>query len=448
MRTLVWLIFLVAIAAGSAVVFVPDARDRIEAATGVKLPAAPGATKSAGDAKSAGKRGPQAVPVTVATVVEQDMPVVLSAAGSVEALASVAIRSRVDGQIVSVGFNEGELVKEGQVLFQFDDRLVKAQIQQAEANIAKDVASLADAEATLARRETLIRQKITSEASLDTAKAAVGALKASINAGKAALDVQKTQLDYLTIRAPITARTGSLSAKMGSNVRAADVTPLVTLNQISPIVVSFAMPQSDLPALRDALKRGASADVNIIGTKPIRTVGKLTFVDNQVDKTTGTVTAKVTSENKDETLWPGQAVEVELTTEIKPKMLSVPASGILPSQQGMIAWIAGADNKVAAQDVVLERIVGQTAFIASGLKAGERVVIDGQLRIAPGTLVDAKEAAPPPRPKAAIDVPAASEPVPAPETPAKSKPAAEASPPGSKKRSPEAKSGAPVPGRT
>lgn len=394
---------LLAVASAAAlVVFVPDARHRFEAATGWKVPVAIPAKQDASAPKEGQKKGgAAAVPVTAATVAETDMPVMLSAAGSVEALASVAVRTRVDGQIVTVGFKEGDVVTQGQVLFQFDDRLVKAQIAQAEANIARDRASLTDAEGILSRRETLIQKKITSEASLDTAKAAVNALKAAIAAGQAALEVQKTQLDYLTIRAPITARTGSLSAKAGTNVRAADATPLVTLNQVKPIVVAFAMPQTDLTQLRAALQRGAKADVIVPGTKPIRVPADLSFVDNQVDKSTGTVTAKVTAKNDDEVLWPGLAVEVELTVEVKPKVAAVPASAILPAQQGMIAWVVGADNKVAPREVTVARIVGQTAFIASGLTPGERVVTDGQLRLATGTTVSIAEPKPPADPKAA-----------------------------------------------
>jgi membrane fusion protein, multidrug efflux system len=419
------------VAATAIVTFVPSARERFETATGWKIPV--GAAKPV-DGKAAQKKGgAQAVPVTAATVTETDMPVILSGAGTVEALASVAVRTRVDGQIISVGFNEGDLVKEGQMLFQFDERLVRAQIAQAEANIAKDRAAMADAEGILARRETLIQKKITSEASLDTAKATVNALKASIAAGQAALDVQKTQLDYLTIRAPITARTGSLSAKAGTNVRAADTTPLVTLNQVKPIVVAFAMPQTDLTALRDALKRGAQADILVPGSKPLRVTGDLTFVDNQVDKSTGTVMAKVTSKNETEALWPGLAVEVELTVEVKPKMPAVPASAVLPAQQGMIAWVIGGDGKVEPRPVSVERIVGQTAFMSSGLKTGDRVVTDGQLRLASGTTVTISE------PKAA---PAA----PAPTADKKPSPPATAS--DQKTGKPEAKNPAPVPGRS
>ncbi len=401
MRKLLFLTIGLAASIAAVVTFVPEARQRAEALTGLKLGAPPVAST---DTKAAPKKsGPAAAPVTVATVVETDMPIILSSPGTVEALATVAVRTRVDGQIVSVGFNEGDLVNEGQVLFQLDDRLVRAQIQQAEANIAKDEASLADATATLGRREQLVRQRITTEALLDTAKAVVGALRGSIAAGKAALDVQKTQLDYLTIKAPITARTGSLSAKLGANIRAADQIPLVTLNQTKPIVVGFAMPQTDLTALREALKRGAKADILVPGSKPVRVTGDLTFVDNQVDRTTGTVTAKVTSANTEEWLWPGLAVEVELTVEVRPKIAAVPASAVLPAQQGMMTWVVAPDNKVAPRQVILERIVGQLAFVTGGLKSGERVVTDGQLRLAPGATVSVQEPKAPAAPKSSVD---------------------------------------------
>jgi len=390
MRRAIAFLLVVLVAGGGILYSSPEARTLFAATTGVDVsPLISGPQTST--APSAKRAGPPAAPVAAAVVAETDMPIVLSAAGTVEALATVAIRTRVDGQIVSVGFREGDLVTEGQVLFQLDDRLVKAQLAQAEANIAKDVASLADAEGILARREQLVRQKISSEAALDTAKANAGALKASIAAGRAAVDVQKTQLDYLTIRAPITGRTGSLTAKLGSAIRAADQMALLTINQTKPIAIGFAMPQTDLTALRQALTRGAKAEVVIPGTPALRVPADLTFVDNQVDKSTGTVTAKVTSANAEETLWPGLAVEVELTVEVRPRIPAVPASAILPAQQGMIAWVISPDNKVTPRPVALDRIVGQTAFVTEGLKAGERVVTDGQLRLAPGGMVTIPE---------------------------------------------------------
>lgn len=354
-------------------------------------PAAPGKiTKSDGRARTA-----SAAPVSAATVVEKDMPVILSAPGTVEAMATVAIKPRVDGQIVEVAFKEGDLVEDGSVLFRLDDRIAKAQIAQAQAAIAKDEASLRDAEATLSRRQALIDKQVVSEAMLDQARYAVEGLKASISAGRAQLESQKTLLDYLTIRAPITGRTGGLLAKLGATVRAQDANPLVTINQTRPILVSFALPQGDLPALRRAFAAKAHAAIYIPGRRQSPVRGTITFIDNQVDKQTGAIMVKVLAENDDEALWPGQSVDVGLTVEVKPNMLSAPASAVLPAQQGMITWVIDANNKVMPKVVTVERIVDQTVFLASGVAAGERVVTDGQLRLAPGATVVIDE----PRPK-------------------------------------------------
>ena len=319
------------------------------------------------------------------------MPVILSAPGTVEPLATVAVKPRVDGQIVEVALSEGDMVQEGSVLFRLDDRMVKAQIAQAEANIAKDQASLRDAEATLARRETLIGKQVVTEAALDQARYAVEGLKASIAAGRALLDSQKTQLDYLTIRAPITGRTGSLTAKLGATVRSQDAAALLTINQTKPILVTFSVPQGELAAVRRALASKAKAEIVVPGGKRTSVRGTISFIDNQVDKQTGSIVIKLVSDNEDELLWPGLSVEVALTVEVKPRMLSAPASAVLPSQQGMITWVIGADNKVAPRVVTVDRIVGQRVFLSGGVAAGERVVTDGQLRLAPGATVTIEE---------------------------------------------------------
>jgi len=370
----------------------------------------PSAEKTAGpvpapkpEGKGPGRSGPPPAPVTAATAAEANLPIILSAPGTVEPSATVALKPRVDGQIVEVGFKEGDFVKESQALFRLDDRLVKAQIRQAEANIARDQANLRDAEATFERRSALVKQKYATEASTETARHTVEGLKASIAAGQAMLDAQKTQLDYLIIRAPISGRTGNVNAKLGATVRTGDAVPLVTINQTKPIAVGFAVPQSELGAVRRALSANSPAEITIPGDKPVKVQGTISFVDNQVDKQTGTILAKLSVDNADEMLWPGLAVEVDLIVEVKPRMISVPASAVLPSQLGMLVWVIGTDNKVAPRPVTIERIVDQTAFLAKGLKAGERVVTDGQLRLAPGAAVTVRE------PGDALTAPAGSE---------------------------------------
>jgi len=347
--------------------------------------------------KGEGKARAPAAPVNAATVAQLDMPIILVAPGTVEPLANVAVKTRVDGQIVEVLFKEGDLVAAGDVLFRLDDRLVKAQIAQAEASIAKDQAGLRDAEATLARREALIDKKVVTEAALDQARFLAEGLRASIASGRALLESQKTQLDYLTIRAPITGRTGSLTAKLGAAIRGQDSAALVTINQTKPILVGFALPQSELGALRRALATNARADVTIPGgAEPTVVQGSIAFVDNQVDRQTGTIVAKVMAENADEMLWPGLSVQVALTVEVKRNVLAVPATAVLPSQQGMITWVIGAENKVMPRKVVVARIVGQTAFLSDGVQVGERVVTDGQIRLAPGATVTIEQPRRPP----------------------------------------------------
>lgn len=341
----------------------------------------------AGTLEAKQKGANAAVPVVTAVSTETEMPVILKAPGIVEALATVAIKPRVDGQIIEIGFKEGDLVTEGQVLFRFDERLAVAQIRQAEANIGKDRALLQDALGTLERREKLLLQNYVSRAQTETAKFLVENLKASIQSGEASLEAQKTQLDYLTIRSPITGRTGSIGLKVGANVRAADAIALVTINQTKPIGVVFSVPQSELPALKRALDAKAPAEVSASGSKALKLAGTIAMIDNQVDRTTGTVMAKVIIDNAEELLWPGLVVDVALTVETKPRMVAAPASAVLPAQSGMISWVVGEDRSVEIRRVTLDRIIGQTAYLSEGLKPGERVVTEGQLRLAPGAKV-------------------------------------------------------------
>lgn len=332
-----------------------------------------------------GAGGP--APVTAAVAATADMPVILYAPGTVEPIASVALKPRVDGQVVEVGFKEGDLVQAGAVLYRLDDRLVRAQIRQAEAQVARDQASLKDAMSIAERRESLFQKKYASEAATETARQNVEVLKASIAAGRALLEMQRTQLDYLTIRAPITGRTGSINAKLGAFVRSADALPLVTINQTKPINVAFALPQSTLRQLKDAMARKAEARITVQGVKPLAVKGVLTFVDNQIDKTTGTVTGKITVDNEDEALWPGLAVAVDVTVETRRGLVAVPASAVMPAQQGMIVWVIGADRRVSVRPVVQEQVISQTAYLSKGLNEGEQVVTDGQLRLVPGAVV-------------------------------------------------------------
>jgi membrane fusion protein, multidrug efflux system len=174
-------------------------------------------------------------------------------------------------------------------------------------------------------------------------------------------------------------------------VRSQDAAPMVTINQTRPILVAFSLPQRDLPAVRRALAARASAEVVVPGAQRTMVPATVAFVDNQVDRQTGAIALKVEAENAEEVLWPGQAVEVRLTVEVRPRVLSAPATAVLPAQQGMITWVIGPDSKVAPKVVTVERIVGQTVFLSGGVAAGDRVVTDGQIRLAPGTTVTIEE---------------------------------------------------------
>jgi multidrug efflux system membrane fusion protein len=352
-----------------------------------------------------GRGGP--VPVLAATSVAAEMPIILSAPGTVEPFATVEVKPRVDGQIAEVAFTEGQEVKAGDVLFRLDDRLIKAQMRQAEANINRDRASLTDAEAILKRRETLVAKSIVSEQATETQRSAVEVLKASIAAGEAQLEAWRTQLDYLTIRAPITGRTGSAKTKIGANVRMAELTPLVVINQTRPISVSFSVPQVDLAALRRALASRSEATVRAAGEKPIEATGSVVFIDNQVDRQTGTLLGKIAVPNENEVLWPGLAVDVDLVVERRPGFVSVPASAVLPSQMGMLAWVINEQGTATPRPVKLTRVIGSTAYVSDGLSPGEVVVMDGQLRLSPGARVIIRDpnqkGAPPQRKSSASD---------------------------------------------
>lgn len=397
MRRLLTIVVVLLAGAVAAWVAYPPSRQWpvVSQVSGLIVPASHDATTAAKtspapDKKGGKGRGP-AVPVMAATAVTAEMPVVLSAPGTVEAFATVEVKPRVDGQVSEIAFQEGQEVKAGDVLFRLDDRLILAQMRQAEANIARDKAALTDAEAILKRRETLVTKNIVSEAATDTQRSAVEVLKASIAAGQAQYEAWRTQLDYLTILAPITGRTGIVRTKIGANVRMADTGSLVVINQTRPIAVTFSVPQVDLPTLRRALTLRSEATIRVGGEQPVSSVGKVIFIDNQVDKTTGTLLGKAEVPNKEEVLWPGQAVDVELVVEHRPGFVSVPASAVLPSQQGMLAWVIDADGTVKPRTVSLSRVIANVAYLSKGLSPGERVVTDGQLRLAPGAAVMIRE---------------------------------------------------------
>lgn len=328
------------------------------------------------------------VPVRTAVVEARDMPVRIDEIGTVEPLATVAVKSRIDGLVVHVGFNEGDYVQAGDVLFKLDDRTARAQLAEAQANLARDKAQLADAQRILSRNEALAERGFAARATLDTAGATVAGLEAAAAANAAQIENIRAQLDYTIIRAPIAGRTGAQAFKLGANVKANDTTPLVVINQTRPITVQFSVPQTELSALRAAQARQPlPARVTVRGSRQVSATGALTFIDNAVNQASGTIALKATLANEDEALWPGQFVDVSLLMDTVPGVTTVPANAILVGQQGTYVFIVKQDQTVEARSVEVNRTVDGMAFVGQGLAPGERVVTDNQLRLSPGSLV-------------------------------------------------------------
>jgi multidrug efflux system membrane fusion protein len=328
------------------------------------------------------------VPVRAAVVVLRDMPVRIDEIGTVEPLATVSVKSRIDGLVVHVGFDEGDYVQAGDVLFKLDDRTWRAQRAEAQANLARDRAQLADAQRVLSRNEALAERGFAARAILDTARATVAGLEAAAAADIAQIDNIRAQLDYTIIRAPIAGRTGAQAFKLGANVKANDTTPLVVINQTRPISVHFSVPQTELSALRAAqAERPLPVRVTVRGSRPVVATGSLTFIDNAVNQASGTIALKATLANQDEALWPGQFVDVSVLVQTVPGIATLPASAILVGQRGTYVFVIKQDQTVEARAVEVDRTVEGTAFVSRGLANGERVVTDNQLRLAPGSLV-------------------------------------------------------------
>ena len=341
--------------------------------------------------KGARPAAAQAVVAGVAEVLPT--PVQVSAIGTVQSIATVIIKSRVDGQIADVHFEEGQDVKEGDLLFTLDNRSFQAQLAQAEAVLQRDRAQLERAQLELKRQTELADRGVASAQKLEDAQMAEKVLQAAIRASEAAAENARVNLSYTAIRSPITGRTGSVILKRGNVVKSNDTTtnavPLVTITQLRPIYVSFTIPERHLPDIRAALadseRLPAVVTMPSQPDKPI--TGMLTFVDNQVDAATGTIALKATFANDDIRLWPGQFVNVNLTLGIQAHAVVVPSPTIQIGQNGPYVFVIKEDSTVELRLVRIDRTVGNRTVVASGLNAGERVVVDGQLRLNNGTRV-------------------------------------------------------------
>lgn len=329
-----------------------------------------------------------AVPVNVARVVLKTVPVRLRAIGNVEAFTTVAVKARIDGQIVAVHFKEGDEVHKGDTLFEIDRRPLQAQLQQAQANLLKDRALLDHANEQDKRYKDLLEKKFVSPDAYAQIRTNSETAAAQVAADQAAIESARLQLDYCTIRSPITGYAGKIQIQEGNLVKANDTFSLVVINQVVPINASFSVPEQSLSAVRKYQADGelqVTAQVPNSGFAPVP--GKLSFIDNTTDATTGTIKLKAQFPNTDKALWPGQFVDVVLTLTHQDNAIVVPPTAIQNGPNGQYVFIVKPDGTVDMRDVKVARSEGDFAVIASGVKPGDTVVTVGQLRLAPGTKV-------------------------------------------------------------
>jgi multidrug efflux system membrane fusion protein len=330
------------------------------------------------------------VPVTIAKAVARTMPVSFRAIGHVEAIQTVTVRARIGGALQKIWFTEGQMVRAGDTLFTIDPRPYQAALRQAEAQSARDQAQLRQAQADVKRYAGLVKQDFVTKEQYDQIVTNEAALQATVSADQASVDNAHLQLGYCTITSPVDGRTGNLVVKTGNLIKAND-DPLVTINQIRPIYASFSVPAQYLPAIR----HNDADPIHVTATVPDSAApaaeGTLSFIDNAVDTATSTILLKATFPNQDESLWPGQFVDVNVILGEEPNRIVVPSPAVQTGQEGQYVFIVKADDTVDLRPVKVERMDETDAVIASGVSVGDTVVTDGQLRLVPGAKIEVKE---------------------------------------------------------
>ena len=338
------------------------------------------------------KPAEEKVPVTVAKVEQKNVPMQIRAIGTVQPVSTVSVRPLVGGQLTRVWFREGDDVRKGQMLFTIDPRPYEAALQQAQANLARDQANQRNAESEAARYAGLVKKDYVTKEEYEKITSGAEAAKAVVAADRAAVENARLQLAYCNISAPIDGRTGSLMVHAGNIVHANDTNPLVVINQVTPVYVQFAIPESQLDQVRARGGVGvpvAAAPQN--GGSPIA-AGKLSFIDNAVDSTTGTITLKALFPNQNRALWPGQFVTVAVTLQERPNAVVVPSQAVQTGQRGQYVYVVKQDSSVEMRPVKIGESVNQQTIIADGVAPGETVVTDGQIRLTPKSHVDVKNA--------------------------------------------------------
>jgi multidrug efflux system membrane fusion protein len=389
MRSLILLCLVVAVV-GAVFVWGRYYRtDPVAAEAAMQQPApAQGTTQSAQQA--APESGRPAVAVKVADVIQASMPIRRRTIGWVEPIATVAIKSRINSVIMEQRATDGAFVNEGDVLFVLDDREAKAAIARDEAAMAQHQAEVERAHGDLERTKTLVAKQTASKQTLDQVVAAARAAEAAVAADKAVLQADRLTLSYTTITAPIAGRLGAVAVTPGNLVSENGDVALVTITQMQPIRVSFTLPDRDIDALRTALAQYPPAAVRVFskGEKAARAQGSLNFIDSTVDAASGTITAKAEFTNENLALWPGQYFDVEVELGIEPEAAIVPTVALQVGQDGLFVFVITPDNKAEMRKVTVSGSDADKSAVTAGLQPGERVVVDGQHRLSPGTPVE------------------------------------------------------------
>jgi membrane fusion protein, multidrug efflux system len=360
---------------------------------GVALAAGGGAlwaTRDRGAPAATAQEPAPAIPATVGIVTAQDMPILLHGIGTVQAFNTIAIKSRVDGTIVKVDFIEGQEVEAGAVLFEIDPRPYRAALAQAKAAKAQHTAQLESAQLDFERSSKLISRGFQTQQSFDQQRATVGQLNAAIEGDQAQIETAELNLEYTHIRAPISGRLGARLVDIGNLVRAGDAAPLVMMNQVRPVFVTFTLPQQNFEDVRDrqvkaplAVKAYTSDDTRELAT------GRLTLIDNAIDQLTGTIRLKAQFENQEERLWPGQFVNVRVVLDIRRAVPTVPAQAVQDGPDGPIVYVVKPGDTVLRKSIEVAAIQDGVAAVTQGLAPGERVVINGQFRLTDGARINA-----------------------------------------------------------
>src|ERR1700728_23816 len=354
-----------------------------------------GCTSADSKQQKAQAAGPRAASVAVAKVQQQDLPVYLVGLGSVTAFYTANIKSRVDGQIMRVNFQEGQVVKEGDLLIVIDPRPFQVQLEQMQAQLFKDQATLRDARLNLQRFTTLIPSGSIAQQQVDTQQSLVDQLDGQVRTDQAQIDNAKLQLVYCNITAPFTGRVGLRQVDPGNIVHAADTNPMLILTQLQPIAVIFTLPEDQLPTVAQHMKNSTLLVEAYSRDNQIKlATGKLQTIDNQIDQTTGTAKLKAVFDNKDNQLWPNQFVNANLLLETRKKSTVLPTAAILRGPQGTFVYLVKPDKTVEARTVTIALTQGNTTAVASGLKPGDTVVTDGQDKLQTGSKIEARSSAP------------------------------------------------------